>query len=105
MIDKHRTLYFTDIVNRADRLDPRRTCSELLNKHPSTKSGYYYMNLQRKSSSPSAQIYCDMMSKNGIRVTVIGHNSESRAFVNGMNLQVLTKERLTMPFPQEMLLP
>ena len=83
MIDKHRTLYFTDIVNRADRLDPLRTCSELLNKHPSTKSGKYYMNPQGLGLSSLAQVYCDMTSKNGVGVTVIGHDSESRTFVNG----------------------
>ena len=83
MIDKHRTLYFTDIVNRADRLDPLKTCLELLNKHPSTKSGKYYMNPQGLGLSSLAQVYCDMTSKNGVGVTVIGHGSESRTFVNG----------------------
>ena len=83
MIDKHRTLYFTDIVNRVDRLDPLRTCLELLDKHPSTKSGKYYMNPQGLGLSSLAQVYCDMTSKNGVGVTLIEHDRESRTFVNG----------------------
>ena len=70
-------------MNRTDRLHPLATCSVLLKKHPSTASGNYYMNLQGLSTSSSVQVYCDMTSKNGVGVTVIGHNSESRKYVNG----------------------
>ena len=80
MIDKHRTLYFTDIVNCADRLDPLRTCLELLNKHPSTKSGTYYMNPQGLGLSSLAQVYCDMTSKNGVRVNPSKHTVYSKPF-------------------------
>ena len=41
------------------------------------------MNPQGLSSSPSAKVYCDMTSKSGVGVTVIGHDSESRTLVNG----------------------
>ena len=82
-IDQHRTLYFIDIVNRTDKLHEARTCSELSITHPSTTSGNHYLNPQGLVVSPSIQVYCDMTSKNGTGVTVIGHDSESRTLVNG----------------------
>ncbi|CAB4015197.1 Hypothetical predicted protein, partial [Paramuricea clavata] len=63
-----------DIVKLIDRLHLPTTCSALLIKHPSTPSGLYHLN---------PQVYCDMTSKNGVGVTVIGHDSESRTFVKG----------------------
>ena len=78
----HRTLYFTDIVNRIEMLRTATTCSELLRKHPTT-SGNYYLNTQGLNLSSSVQVYCDMTSKNDVGVTVIGHDSESRTLVKG----------------------
>ena len=75
--------YFLVIVNRIDRLHSPATCSALLTKHPSTRSGMCYISPRGLSSSPSVKVYCDMTSKNGVGVTVIGHNSESRTRVNG----------------------
>ena len=75
--------YFLVIVNRIDRLHSPATCSALLTKHPSTRSGMFHINPQGLSSSPSVKVYCDMTSKNGVGVTVVGHNSESRTRVNG----------------------
>ena len=66
-----------------DRLHPPTSCSALLIKHPSTRSGMYYINHQGLSSSPLVQVYCDMTSKNGVGVTVIGHDSGSRTLVKG----------------------
>ena len=82
-IYSHRTLYFPDIVNRIDKLKPPTTCSELLKEYPSTISGNHYINPQVLRPSPLVQVYCDMTSKNGVGVTVIGHDSESRKVVNG----------------------
>ena len=79
----HRTLYFVDIVNRIEKLRTPTTCSELLQKHPSTTSGNHYLNPQELDSSRSVKVYCDMTSKNGVGVTVIGHDSESRTLVKG----------------------
>ena len=101
MIDKHRTLYFTDIMKRTDRLDPLRTCSELLNEHPSTKSGNYYTNPQGLSLSSLTQVYCDMTSKNGVGVTVIGHDSESRTFVNGYEAAGTYKRKINYDISME----
>ena len=100
-MDQHRTLYFTDILNHTEKLNPPSTCSELLNKHPSTKSGNYYTNPQGLSSSPSAQVYCDMTSKNGVGVTVIGHDSESRTFVSGYDDRGSYKRKINYDIPME----
>ncbi|CAB4032821.1 Hypothetical predicted protein [Paramuricea clavata] len=59
------------------------SCSALLIKDPSTRSGMYYINPQGLNSSPLVQVYCNMSSKNGVPVTEIGHDSESRTRVSG----------------------
>ena len=76
-------LCFADIVTRIDRLHPPTSCSALLIKHPSTHSGMYYINPHGLSSSPLVQVHCDMTSKNGVGLTVIGHDSGSRTLVKG----------------------
>ena len=70
-------------MKRTDKLHPPATCSDLLMTHPSTTSGNYYLNPQGLVESPSVQVFCDMTSKNGVGVTVIGHDSESRTLVKG----------------------
>ncbi len=72
-------------MNRTDRLDSPASCSALLIKHPSITSGWYYINPQGLGSSSLVQVYCDMTSKSGVGVTVIGHDSESRTLVKGYN--------------------
>ena len=68
-------------MNRTERLYPTTTCSVLLKKQPSTTSGNHYINPQGLGASPLVQVCCDMTSKNGVGVTVIGHDSESRTLV------------------------
>ena len=48
-------------------------------------SGKYHLILEDEAlgSLQSVQVYCDMSSKNGVGVTVIGHDSESRTLVSG----------------------
>ena len=76
-------LCFPAINKRIDRLHSPASCSALLIKHPSTRSGMYYINPEGLGSSPLVQVYCDMTSRNGVGVTVIGHDSESRTVVDG----------------------
>ncbi|CAB4020510.1 Contactin-associated -like 2, partial [Paramuricea clavata] len=71
------------ILKLIDRLHSPASCSALLIKHPSTRSGMYYSNPQGLGSSSLVQVYCDMTSKNGVGVTVIGHDSGSRTLVEG----------------------
>ena len=70
-------------MNRIEKLRTPTTCSELLQKHPSTTNGNHYLNPQELDSLSSVQVYCDMTSKNGVGVTVIGHDSESGTLVKG----------------------
>ena len=88
-------------MDRAEKLHLPMTCSELLNKHPSTKSGNYYKSPQGLSSSLSAQIYCDMTSKNGVGVTVIGHDSKSRTFVSGFDPKGSYKRNISYDISME----
>ena len=86
---------FTDIVNRTDRLHPTTSCSDLLKRRPSTTSGWYYIYPLGFISSQSVRVYCDMTSKNGVGVTVIGHNSESRTLVKGYDAAGSYKRKIT----------
>ena len=85
-------------MNRTEKLHPSSTCSELLT---SPKSGNYYTNPQGLSSSPSAQVYCDMTSKNGVGVTVIGHDSESRTLVKGFKSHSSYKRKINYDISME----
>ena len=57
------------------------TCTSLRRKIPSATSGNHI--ISPKGSHSPFQLYCDMTSKNGVGVTVIGHNSESKTLVKG----------------------
>ena len=82
-------------MNRTDRLHSPASCSALLIKHPSTTSGWYYINPQGLDSSSLVQVYCDMTSKNSVGVTVIGHDSESRTLVKGYEAPGSYKRTIT----------
>ena len=69
-------------MNRIDKLHPPASCSAVTINRPSARSGWYYIKPEGHRSR-SVRVYCDMTSKNGVGVTVIGHNSESRAYVKG----------------------
>ena len=82
---------FTDIIKRTGRLHPAaKSCSALLTNYPSTTSGIYYINLQ----GSLVQVYCDMTSKNGVGVTEIGHDSESKTLVKGYESQGSYKRKI-----------
>ncbi|CAB4009590.1 Hypothetical predicted protein [Paramuricea clavata] len=69
------------IVDSINRLHPTGSCSILKQKRPSTLSGVYKIYLRGLTSS--VKVHCDMSSKNGVGVTEIGQDSESRTRVNG----------------------
>ena len=96
-----KTLSFVDIASRINRLDPPSSCSALLTKHPSTASGMYYINPKGVSSSQLVHVYCDMTSRIGVGVTVIGHNSESRALVKGFNPPGSYQRKIEYDIPME----
>ena len=78
---------------------PPKTCSELSVTHPSSSN--YYLNPQGLVASPSVKVYCDMTSKNGTGVTVIGHDSESRTLVKGHESQGANKRKITYDISME----
>ncbi len=86
-----------DIVNRTEELHPQTyaSCSALLKKRPSTTSGWYYIHPKEHSSSQSVRVFCNVTSKNGVGVTVIGHDSESRTLVKGYESPGSYKRRIT----------
>ena len=88
-------------MNRTDRLHPTATCSTLLKKHPSTISGNHYINPQELRPSALVQVYCDMTSKNGVGVTVIGHDSESRTLVKGYDSPGSYKRKINYEISME----
>ncbi len=103
LLEKHKRklLCFADIVNRTDRLDSPASCSALLKRRPSTTSGWYYIYPQGLSSSQSVRVFCNMTSKNGVGVTVIGHDSESKTLVKGYNPEGSYKRTITYDISME----
>ena len=55
-------------------------------KHVSSVSGNYVIDPDGLGSLPPFTVYCDMTDKNGVGVTVISHDSESRTHVQGCEL-------------------
>ena len=58
------------------------SCSDLRNQNASFRTGFYNIKPQG-IGFPSFEVYCDMTSKNGVGVTVIGHDSEAALKVDG----------------------
>ena len=100
-IDQHGILYFTDVVERIEKLHPPVTCSKLLTKDPSATSGNHYLNPHGLAASPLVKVYCDMTSKNGVGVTVIGHDSESRTLVKGYEVHGSYKRKINYDISME----
>ena len=82
-------------MNRTGRSYLAESCSALLTNYPSTTSGIYYINLQ----GSMVQVHCDMTSKNGVGVTEVGHDSESRTFVNGYESRGSYKRKINYDIP------
>ncbi|XP_020623342.1 Down syndrome cell adhesion molecule-like protein 1, partial [Orbicella faveolata] len=58
------------------------SCS-LIRKYVSSASGNYAIDSDAAGGLTPFTVYCDMSDKNGVGVTVISHDSESRTYVNG----------------------
>ena len=55
----------------------------MIRKHVSRISGNYVIDPDGTRGLAPFTVYCDMIDKNGVGVTVISHDSESRTYVNG----------------------
>ena len=58
------------------------SCS-VIRKYVSSVSGNYVIDPDGEGGQAPFTVFCDMTDKSGVGVTVIGHDSESRTYVNG----------------------
>ena len=57
----------------------------MIRKYVSSVSGNYVINPDGTGGLAPFTVHCDMSDKNGVGVTLISHNSESRTYVKGYN--------------------
>ena len=60
------------------------SCS-VIRKHTSSVNGNYVIDPDDERVLAPFRAFCDMIDKNGVGVTVVSHDSESRTFVYGYN--------------------
>ena len=58
-----------------------RSCSEIKSRRPGSSSKNYIIDPDGKGAVTPFSVYCDMNDKEGVGVTVISHDSESRSYV------------------------
>ena len=63
--------------------DSGKTCSEIKLYSPQATSGSYVISPDGEGGYEPFTVYCDMTDKNGVGVTIVGHDSETRTLVNG----------------------
>ena len=64
-----------------------KTCSEIKLHFPIATSGSYVIDPDGEGSYEPFTVHCDMTDKNGVGVTVFGHDSESKTLVTGYERQ------------------
>ena len=60
-----------------------KSCSEIKYYSPQATSGFYAIDTDKEGSHKPFTVFCDMINKNGVGVTVISHDSEARMHVKG----------------------
>ena len=60
-----------------------KSCSEIKYYSPQAISGFYVIDPDEKGSHRPFTVFCDMSDKNGVGVTIISHDSETRTRVKG----------------------
>ena len=60
-----------------------KSCSDLKRLDPKAKSGISLIDPDGDGALPPYHVTCDMSDKEGVGVTVIGHDSEDRTLVDG----------------------
>ena len=64
---------------------PSATSCSVIRKYVSSVSGNYLIDPDSEGGLAPFTVLCDMIDKNGVGVTMISHDSESRTFVKGYN--------------------
>ena len=59
------------------------SCSYLKKNDPTAKSGNYIIDPDGEGCQEAFSVYCDITDKNGVDLTLISHDSESRKHVRG----------------------
>ena len=59
------------------------TSCSVIRKYISSSSGNYVIDPDDTGGLTPFSVYCDMSDKNGVGVTIVGHDSESRTLVDG----------------------
>ena len=74
----------TTVETKVKVNNPRNmTSCSVIRKYVSTTSGNYVIDPDGEGPLAPFTVYCDMSDKNGVGVTVISHDSESRTHVKG----------------------
>ena len=74
----------TTVESKVKVINPRDiTSCSVIRKYVSTSSGNYVIDPDGEGPLAPFTVYCDMSDKNGVGVTVISHDSESRTHVKG----------------------
>ena len=60
-----------------------KSCSEIKAHNLTVETGNYVIDPDDEGGLPPFNVTCDMNDKNGVGVTVISHDSESRTLVDG----------------------
>lgn len=60
-----------------------KTCSEIKLHSPQATDGHYVIDPDADGGYEPFTVYCNMTAKNGVGVTVVGHNMEKRTLVKG----------------------
>ena len=60
-----------------------KTCSEIISHSSQATNGYYVIDPDAQGGYEPFTVFCDMTDKNGVGLTVIGHDSEARTYVSG----------------------
>ena len=60
-----------------------KTCSEIKLNNPQATSGSYVIDPDGEGGYEPFTVHCDMTDKNGVGVTVVGHDSEQRTLNDG----------------------
>ena len=60
-----------------------KTCSEIKSRSTQAPSGSYVIDPDGEGGYNSFSVYCDMIDKNRVGVTILSHDSEDRTLVDG----------------------
>ncbi|XP_068692827.1 contactin-associated protein-like 2 [Montipora foliosa] len=81
VVEPHST--YMGIGKPPGNLGYTKSCTALKRLEPTLKSGGYVIDPDGEGGFPPFDVTCNMTDKNGVGVTVISHDSESRTHVQG----------------------